>query len=38
MSDYVAATFNSDVDNYMGVKTINNYIIASLNDLDDLGR
>jgi hypothetical protein len=29
--------FNSDIDNFIGVKNIRNYIIASLNDTDSLG-
>ena len=32
-----SAPFNSDVDNFIGVKNIKNYIISSLNDIDESG-
>ena len=27
--------YNSDIDNYMGVKKIRNYIVASINDYEE---
>lgn len=29
--------FNSDIDNFPGVRNIENFIIAAMNDVDDFG-